>query len=104
MEIRLCGTVVAVFVLLSLARGQVTDPAEQNRIQACGNLQPAACQVAKGCRLCRSRWGQSQCFSAKQVSSLPGGMMFVYLDVSRSATVHPYRVVHAGFCCAITST
>lgn len=103
MDIRLCTVVVTVSLLLSFARGQVTDPAEQNRIQACGNLQPAACQLAKGCRLCRSRWGQSQCFSAMQVSSLPGGMTLVYLDVSRPTAVHPEILVHAGRCPSITS-
>ncbi len=78
MEIRVCGLVLAAFLLLNSARGQVAEPAEQDRIQACGGLQSEACQVAKGCRFCRSRWGQSQCFSANQVSSLPGGVTLVY--------------------------
>ena len=73
----MCAALVVVVCLLSSAGAQVTDPTEQNRIQACGNLQPAACQIAKGCRFCRSRWGQSQCFSANQVSSLPGGLALV---------------------------
>jgi len=73
-EVKMLGLVLIAAVLLGSVTAQVPESAEQNRILACGNLDASACQVAKGCRLCRSRYGQSQCFSANQVSSLPGGL------------------------------
>lgn len=69
-------TALLALVLLCTAQAQSTQTnvTEATRIKACGALNDAACRVVKPCTYCRSRWGESKCFAAEQVSTLPAGI------------------------------
>lgn len=66
----LIPVLLAALVALQGAAGQ---PTEADRIKACGKLKQDACRIVNACTFCRSKWGESMCFSANQIENLPAG-------------------------------